>query len=161
MNKVVVMGGSFNPPTIAHQKMLIYVVEQLGADKGVFVPSPYDYVYAKMEQKGMPEEALSDELRLAMLRAMCEDDAGKNFEDINYSAMKADYNKYATPNMFPVLLYNATTSFNRDKKCIRGTCYRICDNNGRTHKVSSETFDNPNIDFSKRNFETIIKEKDR
>lgn len=83
------------------------------------------------------------------------EDAGKNFEDINYSAMKADYNKYATPNMFPVLLYNVTTSFNRDKKCIRGTCYRICDNNGRTHKVSSETFDNPNIDFSKRNFETI------
>ena len=69
MKKVVVMGGSFNPPTIAHQKMLIYVVEQLGANKGVFVPSPYDYVYAKMEQKGMPEEALSDELRLAMLRA--------------------------------------------------------------------------------------------
>ena len=83
------------------------------------------------------------------------DDAGKNFEDINFSAMKADYNKYATPDMFSVLLYNATTSFNRDKKCIRGTCYRICDNNGRTHKVSSETFDNPNIDFSKRNFEMI------
>ena len=70
MKKVVVMGGSFNPPTIAHQKMLTYVVEQLGADKGVFVPSPYSYVLAKMEQKGMPEEALPDELRLEMLRAM-------------------------------------------------------------------------------------------
>lgn len=28
MKKVVVMGGSFNPPTIARKKMLTYVVEQ-------------------------------------------------------------------------------------------------------------------------------------
>ena len=82
MKKVVVMGGSFNPPTIAHQKMLTYVVEQLGADKGVFVPSPYSYVYAKMVQKGMPEEALPDEVRLEMLRAMCEDDARLDVDDV-------------------------------------------------------------------------------
>jgi len=82
MKKVVVMGGSFNPPTIAHQKMLIYVVEQLGADKGVFVPSPYSYVYAKMEKKGMPEETLSDEVRLEMLRAICEDDVRLDVDDV-------------------------------------------------------------------------------
>jgi len=82
MKKVVVMGGSFNPPTIAHQKMLIYVVEQLGADKGVFVPSPYDYVLNKMERAGMPEEALSDEVRLLMLRAMCEDDPRLEVSDV-------------------------------------------------------------------------------
>ena len=62
MKKIVVMGGSFNPPTIAHQKILLYILEQSNADKGIFVPSPYNYVYAKMEQKGMPEETLSDEL---------------------------------------------------------------------------------------------------
>lgn len=82
MKKIVVMGGSFNPPTIAHQKMLIYVVEQLGADKGVFVPSPYDYVYAKMERAGMPEETLPDEVRLNMLRAMCDDDPRLEVDDV-------------------------------------------------------------------------------
>ena len=71
MKKIVVMGGSFNPPTIAHQKMLLYVVEKLGAEKGIFVPSPYNYVYAKMERAGMSEETIPDEVRLERLEAMC------------------------------------------------------------------------------------------
>ena len=54
--------------------MLIYIIEQLDSDKGVFVPSPYDYVYTKMERVGMSEEAIPDEVRIKMLSAMCEDD---------------------------------------------------------------------------------------
>ena len=38
-NKVIVMGGSFNPPTIAHHRLLLGAVKELGADTGVFVPS--------------------------------------------------------------------------------------------------------------------------
>lgn len=82
MKCIVVMGGSFNPPTIAHREMLLHVVQMLGADKGVFVPSPYDYVYAKMERAGMPEEALSDAVRLKMLQAMCEDEPRLDVDDV-------------------------------------------------------------------------------
>lgn len=82
MKKIVVMGGSFNPPTIAHQKMLLYIVKQLGADKGIFVPSPYSYVYAKMEKAGMPEETLPDKIRLDMLGAMCENQPLLEVDDI-------------------------------------------------------------------------------
>ena len=96
MKKVVVMGGSFNPPTVAHQKMLIYVVEQLGADKGVFVPSPYSYVYAKMERVGMPEEAIPDDVRIKMLRAICEEDPRLLVDDIE---CKNPENWYTTETM--------------------------------------------------------------
>ena len=41
MTKIVVMGGSFNPPTIAHQRLLLGAVKELGADKGIFVPSSH------------------------------------------------------------------------------------------------------------------------
>ena len=82
MKKIVVMGGSFNPPTIAHEKMLLHVVEQLGADKGVFVPSPYNYVYAKMERAGMPEETLPDAVRMQMLQAICEGEPRLEVSDV-------------------------------------------------------------------------------
>ena len=32
MRKIVVMGGSFNPPTIAHQRLLLGAVKELGAE---------------------------------------------------------------------------------------------------------------------------------
>ena len=39
MRKIVVMGGSFNPPTIAHQRLLVGAVKELGADTDIFVIS--------------------------------------------------------------------------------------------------------------------------
>ena len=50
MQKIVVMGGSFNPPTIAHQRLLLGAVKELGADKGIFVPSSHTYVSIKMRR---------------------------------------------------------------------------------------------------------------
>ena len=46
--KIIVLGGSFNPPTIAHQVFLLSAIEALGADLGIFVPAPYPYVKKKM-----------------------------------------------------------------------------------------------------------------
>ena len=35
--KIVVMGGSFNPPTVAHIKMTRSALDQLGAEKGFWI----------------------------------------------------------------------------------------------------------------------------
>ena len=84
------------------------------------------------------------------------DDAGKNFEDINFSAMKADYDENATPRSFVTILKSATRHYAIKKRLGDETLkYCIYANNGLVYSVSYETFDNPNIDFSKRNFETI------
>ena len=35
--RIVVMGGSFNPPTLAHLRLMLAAVEAVGAEKGLFV----------------------------------------------------------------------------------------------------------------------------
>ena len=46
--KIIVMRGSFNPPTIAHRTLLLAVVDALRARAGLFVPSSDAYVSRKM-----------------------------------------------------------------------------------------------------------------
>lgn len=72
--KIVVMGGSFNPPTIAHQRLMLGAVETLGAARGIFVPSSHAYVSAKMRRDKHRNEVLPEEARLRMLLAMAADD---------------------------------------------------------------------------------------
>ena len=67
VEKIVVMGGSFNPPTLVHQKILLAAMEALGADRGLFVPSSHGYVQNKMEKLGQPQDVFSEQLRLEML----------------------------------------------------------------------------------------------
>ena len=50
MMKIVVMGGSFNPPTVAHQRLLLGAVKELEANMGIFVPSSHTYVSIKMRR---------------------------------------------------------------------------------------------------------------
>lgn len=71
--KIVVMGGSFNPPTIAHEKLMLAAVNQLSADKGIFVPSSDAYVRRKMS-KSEGSLVLPEEQRLALLQKVCESD---------------------------------------------------------------------------------------
>ena len=55
---IVVMGGSFNPSTIAHHKLMKAAMEQLGADKGIYVPVSAKYLRRKMrkaEYSALPE----------------------------------------------------------------------------------------------------------
>lgn len=70
--RIVVLGGSFNPPTIAHLKLLERATKEVGATLGIFVPSSDLYVKRKMKKLGMPNEVWSEELRVKMLQAMCD-----------------------------------------------------------------------------------------
>ena len=90
-NLIVVMGGSFNPPTIAHQKLLMTAVQELQADKGIFVPAPHEYVKIKMRRAKHPEEVLPESLRLAMLQAMAQEDSRLEVDDLEYHRTEKGY----------------------------------------------------------------------
>lgn len=68
---IVVLGGSFNPPTKAHTELLRSAVKQLGAEFGVFVPSSKAYVERKMAKS--KSFAYSEDKRLKMLQAICDE----------------------------------------------------------------------------------------
>lgn len=88
---IVVMGGSFNPPTMAHQRLLLGAVKELGADRGIFVPSSHTYVSIKMRRARQPKEVLREEVRLRMLGAMCEDDPRLTVEDCEFHRTEKGY----------------------------------------------------------------------
>ena len=71
MSKIVVFGGSFNPPTLAHEKLLTSAMDGVGAERGIFVPSNDAYVSKKMSKTDWPGEVLSERTRSAMLKAIC------------------------------------------------------------------------------------------
>lgn len=79
---IVVMSGSFNPPTIAHHKTMLAAVETLDANKGIYVPTAAKDLRYKMRKAGFPEEVLSEEIRTAMLNAMAEDDSRLEVSDV-------------------------------------------------------------------------------
>ena len=89
--QIIVMGGSFNPPTVAHQRLLLGAVNVLGADKGIFVPSSHAYVKAKMRRAKHPEETLTEHLRLKMLQAMAEDDPRLLVDDLEFHRKEKGY----------------------------------------------------------------------
>lgn len=92
MNEIlVVMGGSFNPPTIAHQRLLLGAVNILGADKGIYVPSSHTYVSIKMRRARQPKEVLGEDVRLRMLHAMCEDDPRLTVDDCEFHRTEKGY----------------------------------------------------------------------
>lgn len=88
---IVVMGGSFNPPTMAHQRLLLGAVNALGADKGIFVPSSHGYVSMKMKRAKHPKEVLREEVRLQMLQAMAEEDPRLEVEDCEFRRTEKGY----------------------------------------------------------------------
>ena len=71
--KIVVMGGSFNPPTLAHYMLMKYAIKALNAEYGYFVPVSDAYLRRKMRHSH-PPVVLSSELRIKMLQAMCSGD---------------------------------------------------------------------------------------
>lgn len=75
--RIIVMGGSFNPPTSAHYKLMLAAVDALGADLGFFVPVSDAYLKRKMK-KTHPPVVLSEEMRVKMLQAICAEDKRLN-----------------------------------------------------------------------------------
>ena len=70
MEKIVVLGGSFNPPTIGHYLLMKSAMKSVNADKGIFLPTSQQYVRRKMASNDCENQTMPDELRLAMLRVM-------------------------------------------------------------------------------------------
>ena len=71
-DRIVVMGGSFNPPTVAHQALMNAAMNAVGAKLGYFVPVSDAYLRRKMRNGDRPL-ILSPELRIKMLHSMCVD----------------------------------------------------------------------------------------
>ena len=74
MNRIVVMGGSFNPPTRAHLQLMEAALDAVGACQGIFVPTSHDYVAKKMKRQKCPQDILSESIRVAMLQSFCKTD---------------------------------------------------------------------------------------
>lgn len=68
--KIGVLGGSFNPPTIAHKLLLEDAVSQLHLQKGIFVPSSHKYVERKMSGEGY---VYPEPIRYTMLARIVEE----------------------------------------------------------------------------------------
>ena len=73
IRKIVVMGGSFNPPTVAHYLLMKNAIDRLGAELGYFVPVSDAYLRRKMRHMH-PPIVLTEEMRMKMLSAMCQED---------------------------------------------------------------------------------------
>lgn len=84
MSKLIVFGGSFNPPTLAHEKLLTAAMDGVGADRGIFVPSNDAYVTKKMGKTDYPSEVLPERTRSAMLKAICEADSRLSLDEGEY-----------------------------------------------------------------------------
>lgn len=82
--RIILMGGSFNPPTLAHYKLMLSAVETAGAEKGLFIPAKHEYVQRKMRRLKQKREVLSEETRFHMLLGMCENDRRLGVDDCEY-----------------------------------------------------------------------------
>ena len=73
------MGGSFNPPTLAHYKLMKTALDAVDADLGFYVPVSDAYLKRKMTRSGF-FMVLSPEVRIKMLETMCTDGRMKVWE---------------------------------------------------------------------------------
>lgn len=81
MRKIVVLGGSFNPPTIGHYLLIKSAMKSANAEKGIFLPASQQYVRRKMASSDCENQTMPDELRLAMLQVMCDKTPGLEIEE--------------------------------------------------------------------------------
>ncbi|MGN1020539.1 MAG: NADAR domain-containing protein [Aristaeellaceae bacterium] len=89
--RIVVMGGFFNPPTLAHQRLMLEALGALEADRGIYVPAPDAYAAAAAQRAPQPGETLPEPLRLSMLRAMAADDPRLTADDLAYHRQDGEY----------------------------------------------------------------------
>ena len=90
-NKIVVMGGSFNPPTIAHFKLMKAAIEAVDARLGIFVPTAHEYVAKKMKRQKSPQDTLSEAVRLEMLDTFCKQDSRMTISTIHMGKTEREY----------------------------------------------------------------------
>lgn len=81
--RIVVLGGSFNPPTMAHLNIMQSALNAIGGERGIFVPVSYAYLKRKMS-RGNSTFCLSEELRRQMLEVLCTEDGRLEVCDFEY-----------------------------------------------------------------------------
>lgn len=74
MKSIVVLGGSFNPPTKAHKALLRQAMTLIHAELGLYVPSSAHYVSRKTSRQPSCVQTLSELTRAEALRRMCDTD---------------------------------------------------------------------------------------
>ena len=74
-NRIAVYGGRFNPPTIAHLRLMQAGMDAIDACAGIFVPTSHEYVVKKMRKQRCPQDVLSESLRVEMLESFKEQDS--------------------------------------------------------------------------------------
>lgn len=84
MSSVLVYGGAFNPPTIAHIETAAYALKESGYDKVIFVPTKMTYIRSDQHK----DYAFSDEERLAMLRKTAETRTWMQVSDYEINSAK-------------------------------------------------------------------------
>ena len=72
MKHIVVMGGSFNPPTLAHENLMKTAMNAVNADLGIFVPSSDKYVSRKMSKSKKNNQVYTEYDRANMLDIVCD-----------------------------------------------------------------------------------------
>lgn len=75
--KLVVLGGSFNPPTLAHKELMTSVMQAVHAKKGLYVPSSDHYVKRKVAKTQAPF-CFSENQRLHMLQSLLTENTDVN-----------------------------------------------------------------------------------
>ena len=80
--RLVVLGGCFNPPTIAHMALIRHAMLHAMADGGVLVPSSQNYVARKMRKTG--GYVFSEEDRLRMVKAAIGDSRKITYSTCEY-----------------------------------------------------------------------------
>lgn len=83
-HSIVVMGGSFNPPTSAHLTLMTAAIDGVGANHGIFVPSNHAYVKRKMSKTDTPDAIYTEDEQLTMLSAMCAEDERLSADPVEY-----------------------------------------------------------------------------
>lgn len=103
--KIIVIGGSFNPPTIAHMALAQITRERVHAALVLFVPTKLSYMVEW--KKYQNSDILSDDIRMQSLKTLendwikierCELDgivSGTSFDTLNYIK-----NKYQTQQVY-------------------------------------------------------------
>lgn len=86
-SKIVVMGGSFNPPTIAHLRLIQAAMDGVGARNGIFVPVSRAYLKRKMRKAEDARVCISERMRLEMLETFCREDDRISVSDAEYGTV--------------------------------------------------------------------------
>lgn len=77
--KIIVFGGSFNPPTKAHYQIAQLAIEQINADRVLFVPVGNSY---------MKNDLIDGDLRLEMLDLITKDSGNMFVSDVEVHSDK-------------------------------------------------------------------------